>query len=292
MARGITASATLAAVFVTLSASAQTRAVGTLDEVLRKVGERVESYYARARSIICTETVRLQPMGADLIPEGFGREAVYELRVEWDGSTDPGKPPEARVVRDLRLGNGRPPKPTDQERRQLGCLQPPPISSEPLAFLLAERQNESVFSLAGRGKAIGRQAILLDYRPREPGTPALSYNGDCISVELPSRIRGRLWVDTENDDVLRYDEQLLSQVELKVPREQQRIGSPPYMTIERVDASTRYKPITFHDPDETVVLPETVVRTVWWRGSGTPRYRSTSTYSNYRRFITDVRIIQ
>src|SRR6266496_1215793 len=77
-----------------------------------RVGDRVVQYYARAQSIICEETVRLEPLGYDLLRNGdHVRELVYELRVAWDAaeSTD-GKPPEASVLRQLLTVDGRPPK--------------------------------------------------------------------------------------------------------------------------------------------------------------------------------------
>ena len=49
--------------------------------------QRVEQYYARARSIVCEEVVRLEPLGSDLLSDGSHvRRLVYELRVAWDAA--------------------------------------------------------------------------------------------------------------------------------------------------------------------------------------------------------------
>ena len=59
--------------------------------MLEQIGAHVEQYYSRARSIVCVETVRLQPLRADLAPDGFPRRLVYELRPD-DGDA-PATPP-------------------------------------------------------------------------------------------------------------------------------------------------------------------------------------------------------
>src|ERR1019366_10633011 len=55
-----------------------------LGETLERIGEHVAQYYARARSVVCVETVVLQPLTSSFSSDGFGRELKYELRVEWD----------------------------------------------------------------------------------------------------------------------------------------------------------------------------------------------------------------
>ena len=82
---------------------------------IARVGERVRQYYARAESIICEETVRLEPLGPDLLSNGDHiRELVYELRVAWDGNkegSDESQAPDATVLRQLVSVDGRPPRP-------------------------------------------------------------------------------------------------------------------------------------------------------------------------------------
>ena len=76
--------ATAAAALVAVSASAVTdipHAPVDLAGLLARVGERVEAYYARAQSIICLETVHLQPMDFNFASGVHTRRLVYELRV-------------------------------------------------------------------------------------------------------------------------------------------------------------------------------------------------------------------
>jgi hypothetical protein len=62
--------------------------------------------------------------------------------------------------------------------------------------------------------------------------------------------------------------------------------------VERADSSTVYRPITFHDPEETVILPASIISVQVMRNAGTPRLRTYQTFSKYRRFVTDARIVQ
>src|SRR5215210_5244771 len=86
--------------------SAQSDSANDLAALLNRVGASVERYYARAQSLICIETVRVQSLGHDLAPDpSFGRQLTYELRVAWDNAAD-GQTPEALVQRQLvKVGN-------------------------------------------------------------------------------------------------------------------------------------------------------------------------------------------
>jgi hypothetical protein len=109
------ACAVIAASAVAVAAAAQGPAVRDVRGWMTRVGERVEEYYARAQSIMCEETVRIEPLGPDLLSNGdHVRELIYELRVAWDAATTAGidgKPPEATVLRQLLTVDGRPPRP-------------------------------------------------------------------------------------------------------------------------------------------------------------------------------------
>ena len=64
------------------------------------------------------------------------------------------------------------------------------------------------------------------------------------------------------------------------------------MVIERADTSIRYRPVTFQDPDETLMLPASVETLQVIRNSGAPRVRKTQVFSKYRRFVTDGRVLE
>ena len=225
---------------------------GDIGAVLARVAGRVESYYVHAQSIVCVETVRLQALTPDLGFDGRARTLVYELRIAWDPAEN-GKTPDAHVVRQILKVNGRPPKPDDDD----GCMDPKPVSPEPLEMLLPGNREDYSFTFAGPAKVGGRAALRLDYRSREKGAPAVKWKDPCVSVELPGWSRGRVWVDAQTNDVLRLDEQLVGMFEFPIPRKLQLAGGGPRsMAIERADSSTRYRRVAFHDPDETLLLPE------------------------------------
>jgi hypothetical protein len=87
-----------------------------VDELVAAVGERVGEFYARAKSVICTEVSTVQPIDSSHSPQGFARTVESELRVEnRDDAVG-----EAAMVRKVRKVNGRPPRDQDKTDRA-GC---------------------------------------------------------------------------------------------------------------------------------------------------------------------------
>ena len=262
-------------------------AAPALLEVLSRVGARVEQYYSRAQSIVCTERVVVQPIRSDMMPEGFGRSLEYELRVEWEPAADGGKP-EAKVRRELRKINGRTARPQDEPK----CLDPPAISPEPMEFLLPNRQEEYTFALAGSGDDRKRPAVLLDYRGRTPGKPEVTWTDDCTRVSLPGWSKGRVWLDPATNEILRLDEGLTRRFDYRTPYERVRLGHAEYWTLERADSTIRYRSFTFHDPEENILLPESIDSLTVFRGPGVGGHRTSQRFSDYRRFLTGGRIVK
>jgi hypothetical protein len=278
----------LSASILTLSIAAQQR--GGSDEVaalLARIGERVERYYARAQSVMCLETVRLQPVASDFGPAGRARVLVYELRVAWDPAPSADVPPEPTVTRVIRTVDGRPPRPGDEP----GCMDPQAIASEPLAMFLAGRRQEQVFSWVGTGRTDRRATVMLDYKTLAPAPPDIKVRGECFSVSSAAT-QGRIWVDSASEDIVRLDVRLVRAVEIPIPRELVLKSGVGWLNFERADSSIRYRRVTFHDPDETVMLPDSVETLTIIRGAAVSRLRETHTFSKYQRFLTDVRIVQ
>jgi hypothetical protein len=280
----------LVSVLVLAAASAEHDGVqapaGSLSEMLAHVANRVRDYYSRAHSIVCSEKVSVQIVSRDMTADGYARVLEYELRVEWDAAPDSDEPPEARVLRELRKINGRPPKPKDEP----GCLDPKSGAIEPLAFLLPHHRDEYTFAWKGVERVKDRRALTLDYKARSPGPIEAKWKGDCVSIDAPGRTRGRIWVDEVTNDVLRLDESLTGQFDYRVPREHWGMIGPQTWTVERADSSIRYKPVVFHDPEETVLLPESIQSLTIFRGAQS--YRITQTFSDYRRFLTGGRVVK
>jgi hypothetical protein len=274
----------------TVVAAAQTRTHIDMAGVLARVGEQVEDYFARAQSVICRETVRVQSLGADLLSDGSrARNIVSELRIDWQPASDQDAEPDANIVRDVVAVNGRAPRPDDD----VGCMDPKPTSPEPLSMLLPHKQRDFTFTWGGIGRVDGRTAVMIDYRSLETGPMTVTRNEECVSIEMPGRNRGRIWIDQATGEVLRLDERLTGMVDVDIPPDPKRRFMPSLTwIIERVDMSIRYKRVSFAEPDETLMLPASIETVTVIRNAGIPRVRKSQVFSNYRRFLTGGRIVQ
>lgn len=255
------------------------------DQTVARVSDYVEQYYTKAQSIVTEEAVTVQRIKRDRSFDGFARRLVYELRVEWNPSMDGDESP-ATVTRQLLTVNGRKPRQGDKPE----CMDPRGVSPEPLAFLLPDRRHKYAFTSAGIGRVDGRETLMVEYKPLDPGKPKIEWSDDCVSVDIP--LRGRLWANPGDAAIVRLDEQLMGMVDLPIPRKHQSINGALYMTLERADMSIRYRPVTFREPDETLMLPAEIVSSSLWRNGGSAGSRITQSFSNYRRFVTGGRIIQ
>jgi len=249
---------------------------------LSRVAEYVENYYSRAQSIVARETVTVQNVGPNMSAEGFARRFVYNLHVDWVPSGD--GPPEASLARELMTVNGRPPKEGDEQP----CTAPKPITPEPLAMFLPQRQSDFVFDNTQQTRLDGRSVVRFDYRVRRPEPDKVSWDRECVSMDFQGRLRGRVWVDATTGEVLRIDEGANGPVDMVAPREQQRRGTPAVVVFDRFVESVRYRPVKFQNPDETLLLPASIESTSMSRSGGTRRSQK---YSDYRRFVTDGRLV-
>ena len=228
-------------------------------------------------------------MGSDLLSDGSHvRRLVYELRVAWDAAPDGSKPPEATVLRQLVSVDGKPPRAGDEP----GCLDPKPVSTEPLAMLLWDPAARVRVQLAGLRPDRGPSSVTLDYKSLTPKPPDVTWAGPCVSIDLPGTNPWTGVGRSEHGRGAAARRGLIGWVEIPVPRQQMRPGSATAFVVERADSSIRYRPVAFHDPDEIVMLPESIESLQVIRNSGVPRLRIVQRFSNYKRFITAGRIVE
>jgi hypothetical protein len=264
-----------------------------VDELLLRVGERVAEFYKRAKNVICIETSTVQPIDSSHSPQGIARTVESELRVEFEKGETPG---EATVVRKVRKVNGRPPRDRDKKDRS-GCTDPDPLASDSIAFLLTAHRSEYQFRPAGITRDRDRTALLIEFASvNRRSNPVLiedpGGHEDCFDWSGHIASRGRIWVDAENHDVLRVERGLGGPVDLKVPALiQRRYRMDPWAVIVREDMTIRYKTVAFSDPDEVLLLPESIDALIMVRG-GLQSTRRTQTFSDYRRFVTEGRVLQ
>jgi hypothetical protein len=268
---------------------AQPRPARSPSDVLARLADRVEVYYGRAQSLVSLEKVHIQTLDRGFSEIARPRRLEFELSVEWVPPTDERSAPDATMRRRLLKVNGRAARPSDEP----GCLDPKAIATEPLAVFLRGRQHEQIFSWTGDARIDGRAGVMLDFAPRSGPPPKVSWlkKGECVSVDVGARSRGRVWADPETGEVLRLDEWVAGMHEFPVPFEHQRAWNTSSLALERSDSSIRYRAVRFSDPDETLLLPTSVETLTSWRPAGT-YIRTTQTFSNYQRFLTGGRIVE
>jgi hypothetical protein len=247
------------------------------------VATTVDAFYANARSIVARETVTLQPLGPDLRPRGQGRVVEYDIRIDWT-------PPSATITRELLRRTGH----VSGTEADPECLEPKPSAYDPLAPLHAARQPEFLFTLAGSERDSGRSITILEYRPRAPDRASITWNGRCGSIAIEGVTIGRAWVDSATGEVRRLDERLARPVPFLLPIEylQSAAASRISQTLDRHDVSTRYQAVSFHDPDERITLPVSITAMTVIQNGAVPHLLTTHRFSNYRRFITGVRVVK
>lgn len=242
---------------------------------LAGLAERTRHYYDRFVSIICTETVRQQELRFSLTPMGKPRVTVYELSV----SRDPRSKDESdfRVGRTLQAMNGRP----AGRNQEPGCTDPKTGTPEPLGFLLQEKQRHFRFTLADV-KRDGSGARALDFVESPPGRVRITWKDNCFNAEGGGH-EGRLWFDPVSFDVLQIDIRLSKP--FLVPTPHGSFGPVPGIRVERWESTLRFARVQFTQPDETVLLPESVETLTVFRG--VPSLRISQTLSDYRRFLSE-----
>lgn len=284
---------TITAALCLLAVSATAQAPPDIETLLARVGDRIADYYKRAQSVVCTEKTMVQPVGRDYAPSGFARVTEYELRVEPD---ETGESADAKVVRELLRVNGRPPRDKDKKDRA-GCTDANPLSNEPLAFLLPAHRSEYTFASGGFGKGKDRNTVIIEFtstKPEGKGEIAEDPRGhaDCFTWSLPVVVKGRVWLDAETYQVIRVEQRMAGMADLSVPMKLQRKHNlDNNVTVERHETTIRYKTVTFHDPEEAMLLPESIDTLIVVRG-GLESVRSRQTFTEYRRFLTAGRIVK
>lgn len=265
-----------------------------LPAIITRVGDRVAEYYRRARHVMCVETSTMQPIQSNLTPAGMSRTVESELRIEAEDLSRTAA--SATVVRSVLKVNGRAPRPQDSKDRS-GCTDPNPLSPEPLAFLTAGERTAYRFTSLRSGKEGKRAAFVIEFESADrTSRPELvedpGGHDSCFDWTGPIATRGRVWVDQETYDVLRVDRYITGPVNLEVSgRLRQRHNFGQSVVIDRNDQSIRFKTVAFHDPDEVMLLPESIQSLTILRG-GLQSSRRSETFRNYRRFLGSGRVVK
>ena len=274
------------------ASAGQSASLIDLEGLLERAGARVTEYFARAQSIMCLEKVSLQRLSFGYGSDGPARFVESELRLSWEPSPEDPTPKEARTLRQVLRVNGHPPRKKDWDN----CTTPEQQVSEvqPLSILLPDSRVELTFAYGGRAVLDGRDAVMVTFREKVKPTVDVSLvedNENCVSFDIDGGTQGKIWLDAETNEVLRLDRSLTGLIEIPLPRKAQRFGLERHWTMERWDSSIRFKPVRFDNPAETLILPVESSTLQVTRGAGTPRLRTTTKYTSYRRFMTGGRVV-
>ena len=276
----------------TVVEAARPQVPSDIDDLLQRVGNRVAEFYDRAKTVVCIETSTVQPIDSGYSPQGFARTVESELRVEFDRDEQDANP---SVIRRIRKVNGRAPREEDKTERA-GCTDPNPLAPDALAFLLPAERSAYRFRLGGMTKDRNRAAILIDFASvnRKNNLLLIEDPGgrdDCFDWTGSSTSRGRIWVDAGTHDVLRLERGVPGLVNVRVPALiQRRYRMENWVVIVRDDLEIRYKTVAFDDPAEMLLLPESITSLTLVRG-GLQSTRRTQTFSDYKRFVADGRVL-
>lgn len=261
---------------------------GTLD----RATARVEEFFTRAQSLVCTETVHVQPLNAGLSADGFGRTVESELRLSWDPSLDGEGATEAQTHRRVVKINGR----LKRDRDKSQCTSPERHDTEaqPLSMLLAGQREKFTFALAKPDRLEGRAALTVDFKERQKASGRVFEQEDdenCLTYQFEGGGYGRIWLDADSHDVLRLDTHS-TYVELRLtPTLLKRPGVSQGAMVERADTTIRFKRVTFSDPEEHLILPASSTFLLVTRGAMPARQRVITNYSDYKRFLTGGRLV-
>ena len=277
-----------------LSAMPNAQSASNVEALLARVGDRIAEYYERVRDVICIERSVVQPIGLSYSPDGFARTVESELRIEAESDDARGRIP--NVLRHIRRVNGRLPNERDKKDRS-GCTDPEPLSIEPLAFLLPGRRGEYEFVPGGVTKERNRDVVMINFETANRKSNVVLIedkygHDDCFDWAGHIAMRGRIWIDAASYDVIRIEKYLRGPVDVRVPTAiQRRHHLDGYVTLQRDDMTIRYRRVAFSDPEDVIVLPESIDSVTMVRG-GLQSTRRSQTFSEYKRFLTGGRVTQ
>jgi hypothetical protein len=272
-----------------MTASAQRPSVD-LATALARVVERVEHFYQQAQRMLVTERVHIQPLEASLFADGFGRRLTFELRIEREEPTA-GVVPKAKMIRRLLLQNGRAPRKQDEPE----CMDPETLSDDPLTMLLPVHREDFSFVMERDARLGDRPVNVISFKARNAPRRRVvegTWKEDCVNIPIDPFIQGRIQIDADSGDVLRLEQRLVGPLDVPPPPKGP-LSDGRWRTFERWDQYINYKRVAFTNPDETLLVPASIETLSVFRGSGaTSRVRTTQMYSDYKRLVTESRIIQ
>jgi hypothetical protein len=258
-----------------------------LASILERAGEAVGRYNVGLFRIAFTETIRRDELKKDLTTKK-SKEFVFDsvvLREELSADEDDYYP---KTVRRLKTIDGKPAK-SAGEGDKVGFY----VTS--LNFLLPKMRKLFSFTFDGEGTLDGRRAYRVRMERPGQGEPKAVWEGMRFFVSAPMALT--IWVDAESFDVLQLESHLAAPFEFDSPRA---FGAGPFgrfgptrrLRYAREDYTVRFRREQFKEPEQTLLVPEAAEWVTVIEGASRARLRTTLRFSDYRRFRSDVKVIE
>ena len=261
-----------------------------LARILERVGEGVARYQAGLFSIAFDETLRQEELRKDMTPKK-SKEFVFEtvvLREELSSDEDDYYP---RIVRRLKTVDGKP--------ARKGASHPAAYNVQSLSFLLPKHLKRLEFSLDGEEMFEGRAAYRIRLLQPGEGPPRVEWNRRLVgmSFRVFAPLVYLIWVEAESFDVIKLESHLAAPFEFESPRAfgagpLGRFGPTRHLRYTNQDYAVRFRREQFKDPEQTLLVPESAEWLTVIEGASKPRTRATLRFSGYRRFRSDVKVIE
>jgi hypothetical protein len=253
--------------------------------ILERAGEGVARYQEGLFSIAFAETLRQEELREDMTPKK-SKEFVFEtvvLREELSADEEDYYP---RIVRRLTTVDGKPAK--------KNARHPAAFNIQSLGFLLPKNRPLFEFSLDGEEPVGGRAAYRIRMLQPGEGPPRVEWNRGLVgmSFRVFAPFVYLIWVDAESYDVLRLESHLAAPFEFESPRAFGRFGPTRRLRYAAQDYSVRFRRERFKDPEQTLLVPESAEWLTVIEGASKPRTRARLSFGGYRRFRSDVKIIE
>jgi len=263
-----------------------------LERILEKVGEGVEKYQAELFRIAFTETLTQEELREDMTPKK-SKEHVFDTIVAREALSEDEDDYYPKIVRRIRTIDGKPAK----RAKRLDAAAFTSVSS--LVFLLPQHRKDFQFTLEGEEQFEGRRAYRIRMlRPGE-GPPRVEWKkrlvGYSFIVFAPTM--NFFWVDAESFDVLRIESHLEAPFEFEGPRVIStgpfgRLGPKNKFRYARYDYAASFRRVQLKDREETRLVPDTVEVVAVIEGAGHPRTRRATRFDDYKRFRSDVKVVE
>ncbi|HEV2862015.1 MAG TPA: hypothetical protein VGX48_13485 [Pyrinomonadaceae bacterium] len=254
--------------------------------ILKRAGESVERYHGGMFSVRFTETLWQEELKEDLKTPKKSRQFVYDSRIMREELSEVEGDYVAVTTRRLVSLDGKPSKKTAESKV---------TSVYSLDIMLPRYQKLYDISLEGEETLAGRRAFRLALlRPGE-GEPRVEWEGTRFRVVAPTVTR--VWVDAENYDVMQIESDLVAPFEFESRGVFRAgplgsFGPTRRLRYAREYSLVRFRRVRFKDPEQTLLLPESAEWLKVIEGASHPRTRQRIAFSDYRRFVSGVKIVE